>query len=540
MKTFEGKIVAEGIVMGNIAIYHKNKNAISRMQITDAQAEIERFHRAREAAKKELLDLYQKVSIEIGEADAEIFAVHQMLLDEADYIESVTNMIQSQMVCAEYAVEIAGENFADMFANLKDDFLSERASDIRDISNRVVNVLLDEAPEAFEMEAPSIVLAKDLAPSETVSLDKSKVLAFVTTNGSTNSHTAILASSMNIPALVGVEYTDDLDGKMAIVDAYEGMLIIEPDEAMLAMYQKILCEHEKAQAELEALKGQENVTRDGKQIMIDANIGDPDSVEEALLNDARGIGLFRSEHLYLQANNRPTEEELFEAYRMVAEKMDGKPVVIRTLDLGADKQVDYIDFGNEHNPALGNRAIRVCLDHPEVFKGHLRAILRASAYGYVKILYPMIITVEEVRRIKELFKEAKAELDALHIPYNDVPQGVMIETPAAVFISEELAQEVDFFSIGTNDLTQYMLAVDRQNPNMDAIYDSRHLAVLRAIEMTIQSAHKAGIPVGICGELASDTQMTETLLRMGVDELSVNPSRILSLRKAVRDCDLSK
>ena len=477
---------------------------------------------------------------EVGEANAQIFDVHQMMLDDLDYVESIENMIRSQGINAEFAVATTGDNFSEMFAAMDDDYMRARAADVKDISNRVVSVLQGAEEGGIDSSEPVILVADDLAPSETVQLDKSLVLSFVTRHGSTNSHTAILARTMNIPALIGIDYSDDVNGKFAIVDGYEGKLIIEPDEETLKIYEeKKYADEEKARLLLE-LRGKENVTLDGKKINLYANIGGVGDVADVLKNDAGGIGLFRSEFLYLGSNDFPTEEEQFKAYRTVAENMAGKKVIIRTLDLGADKQVDYFSLGNEENPALGYRAIRICLTQPEIFKTQLRAIFRASYYGNISIMYPMIISVDEVHEIKAIVAEVKKELDEAGIPYGNVEQGIMIETPAAVLMSEELGKEVDFFSIGTNDLTQYTLACDRQNPKLERFNDAHHPAVLKAIQMTIENGHKGGAWVGICGELGADTTLTETFLRMGVDELSVSPSRILAVREKIRTTDLSK
>ena len=528
----QGKSVFGGIAIGKLSIYNKGENVVKRSKVDDVEAEVKRFEEAKETAKAQLKGLYDKAMKEVGEANAQIFDVHQMMLDDLDYVESIENMIRSQGINAEFAVATTGDNFSEMFAAMDDDYMRARAADVKDISNRVVSVLQGAEEGGIDSSEPVILVADDLAPSETVQLDKSLVLSFVTRHGSTNSHTAILARTMNIPALIGIDYSDDVNGKFAIVDGYEGKLIIEPDEETLKIYEeKKYADEEKARLLLE-LRGKENVTLDGKKINLYANIGG--------VGDAGGIGLFRSEFLYLGSNDFPTEEEQFKAYRTVAENMAGKKVIIRTLDLGADKQVDYFSLGNEENPALGYRAIRICLTQPEIFKTQLRAIFRASYYGNISIMYPMIISVDEVHEIKAIVAEVKKELDEAGIPYGNVEQGIMIETPAAVLMSEELGKEVDFFSIGTNDLTQYTLACDRQNPKLERFNDAHHPAVLKAIQMTIENGHKGGAWVGICGELGADTTLTETFLRMGVDELSVSPSRILAVREKIRTTDLSK
>lgn len=535
-----GKSVFGGIAIGNLSLYRKNDNAVKRVKVEDPEVEINRFEEAKETAKAQLGQLYDKAMKEVGEANAAVFEVHQMMLDDLDYIESVQNMIRSQGINAEFAVATTGDNFSEMFAAMDDDYMKARAADVKDISNRVVAVLQGGDQDGFKSDEPVIIIAEDLAPSETVQLDKSKVLSFVTRGGSTNSHTAILARTMNIPALIGVDFDDSIDGKFAIVDGFAGKLIVEPEEDVLAVYRQKQEEEREKLRLLQELKGKENVTLDGTKVNLYANIGGVKDVMDVLKNDAGGIGLFRSEFLYLESNDYPSEEAQFKAYRTVAENMAGKKVIIRTLDIGADKQVDYFQMEKEENPALGYRAIRICLDRVDVFKTQLRAIYRASYYGKISVMYPMIISVDEVRRIKEIVEEVKKELDEQGAPYGEVETGIMIETPAAVFMSEELAKEVDFFSIGTNDLTQYTLACDRQNAKLDGINDPHHPAVLRAIEMTIKNGHKGGAWVGICGELGADTTLTETFLRMGVDELSVSPSRILAVRDKIRSIDLSK
>ena len=535
-----GKSVFGGVAIGKLSIYQKQDNVVKRQKIEDTEAEVARFHTAKETAKEQLGQLYEKALKEVGEANAMVFEVHQMMLDDLDYVESVENIIRSQGVNAEYAVATTGDNFSQMFAAMDDEYMRGRAADIKDISNRVVNVLSGVVAGGINSTEPVILLAEDLAPSETVQLDKSLVLSFVTKLGSTNSHTAILARTMNIPALIGINYPEDVEGKMGIVDGFIGKLIIDPDEETLAKYRKKKEEEEEKARLLLELKGKENVTLDGTKINLYANIGSVGDVADVLKNDAGGIGLFRSEFLYLESSDYPSEEEQFKAYRTVAENMAGKKVIIRTLDIGADKQVDYFDLKKEDNPAMGYRAIRICLERVDVFKTQLRALWRASYYGKISVMFPMIISVDEVHRIKEIVEDVKKELEEQGIPYGEVEIGVMIETPAAVMITEDLAKEVDFFSIGTNDLTQYTLAIDRQNPALDNFYDSHHPAILKMIQMTVENGHKGGAWVGICGELGADTTLTETFLRMGVDELSVSPSRVLSVRNAIRNIDLRK
>lgn len=534
----QGKSVFGGVAMGRLSIYKKKDQVVKRLKISDTDAEIKRYTDATERAKEQLTALYEKAMKEVGESSAAIFEVHQMMLDDLDYQESITNMIQTQYVNAEYAVAVTGDNFSEMFAAMDDEYMKARAADVKDISNRVIAVLEGIEDTELNSNEPVILVAEDLAPSETVQLDKSLLLSFVTRYGSTNSHTAILARTMNIPALIGVDYSDDIDGKYGIVDGYSGTLYIDPDEETIEKYRKMQEEEEKKHRLLQELKGMPNVTKDGREIKLYANIGGVGDVPSVLQNDASGIGLFRSEFLYLESDDFPSEEDQFNAYRSVAQTMAGKKVIIRTLDIGADKQVDYFNLAHEDNPAMGYRAIRICLEQPEIFKTQLRALYRASYFGNIAIMFPMIISVDEVRRIKVIVEEVKKELDEQGLAYGDVELGIMIETPAAVWMTEELAKEVDFFSIGTNDLTQYTLAIDRQNPRLDSFYDAHHPAILRAIQMTIENGHKGGAWVGICGELGADTTLTETFLRMGVDELSVSPSRVLSVRAAIRDCDL--
>lgn len=531
----EGKSVFGGIAIGRLSIYNKKENQVKREKITDVEAEITRFTDAKETAKEQLKGFYEKAVKEVGEVNAAIFEVHQMMLDDLDYVESITNMIRTQEVNAEFAVASTGDNFSKMFAAMDDDYMKERAADVKDISNRVISILQNAENGSVTGEEPVILLADDLAPSETVQLDKSKVLSFVTRHGSTNSHTAILARTMNIPALIGIDFSEDVNGKMGIVDGYTGKLYIEPDEETMKKYEAKKAEDENKKRLLLELKGKENVTLDGKKINLYANIGGVADVANALSNDAGGIGLFRSEFLYLESEDYPTEEAQFAAYKTVAENMAGKKVIIRTLDIGADKQVDYFHMEKEENPAMGYRAIRICLDRPEIFKTQLRAIYRASYYGTISIMFPMIISAKEVKRIKEIVAEVKAELTAEGIPFKDCELGIMIETPAAVMISDLLAEEVDFFSIGTNDLTQYTLAIDRQNPKLDSFYDSHHEAILRMLQMVVDNGHKHGCWVGICGELGADTTLTSTFLKMGFDELSVSPAMILRVREEIRN-----
>ena len=531
----EGKSVFGGIGIGRLSIYNKKENQVKREKITDVEAEITRFTDAKETAKEQLKGFYEKAVKEVGEVNAAIFEVHQMMLDDLDYVESITNMIRTQEVNAEFAVASTGDNFSKMFAAMDDDYMKERAADVKDISNRVISILQNAENGSVTGEKPVILLADDLAPSETVQLDKSKVLSFVTRHGSTNSHTAILARTMNIPALIGIDFSEDVNGKMGIVDGYTGKLYIEPDEETMKKYEAKKAEDENKKRLLLELKGKENVTLDGKKINLYANIGGVADVANALSNDAGGIGLSRSQFLHLESEDYPTAEAQFAAYKTVAENMAGKKVIIRTLDIGADKQVDYFHMEKEENPAMGYRAIRICLDRPEIFKTQLRAIYRASYYGTISIMFPMIISVKEVKRIKEIVAEVKAELTTEGIPFKDCELGIMIETPAAVMISDLLAEEVDFFSIGTNDLTQYTLAIDRQNPKLDSFYDSHHEAILRMLQMVVDNGHKHGCWVGICGELGADTTLTSTFLKMGFDELSVSPAMILRVREEIRN-----
>ncbi|MBR2186510.1 MAG: phosphoenolpyruvate--protein phosphotransferase [Lachnospiraceae bacterium] len=540
MTEFTGKAVFGGIAVGLASVYRKKDSTVEKRKVEDSQKEWERFEEAVETAKEELQALYDRVAEEAGEESAMVFEVHQMMLEDDDYLESIEDMIKEENLNAEYAVSATGDSFAEMFSEMEDEYMQGRAADIKDVSSRVVRILSGGADETAKSDVPVILLADDLAPSETVQLDKSKILSFVTRFGSTNSHTSILARTMNIPALIGVDFPEDADMKEAIVDGFVGKLILEPDEKTLEHYRELLKKEEEKRELLEKLKGKENKTIDGREIRLFANIGSVSDVSEVLKNDAGGIGLFRSEFLYLESSDYPTEEEQFKAYKTVAEKMEGREVIIRTLDIGADKSCDYFGIEKEDNPALGYRAIRICLDRTDVFKTQLRAIYRASRFGCIGIMFPMIISVGEVKQIKEIVEEVKASLKEEGHEFGEVELGIMVETPAAVFMSEELAEEVDFFSIGTNDLTQYTLAIDRQNARLEKINDPHHPAVLRAIETTIKNGHKHGAWVGICGELAADTSLTETFLRMGVDELSVSPSRVLSVRDAIRKTDLSK
>ncbi len=531
----EGKSVFGGIAIGKVEIFKKGENQISRKSITDVAAEVARFEAAKAEAADQLAKLYQKALVEVGEVNAAIFEVHQMMLEDLDYLDAIHGIIENQQVNAEYAVAQTSDNFSEMFAAMDDEYMSARAADIRDISDRVISILCGVKAGGIRSDEPVILLADDLAPSETVSLDKAKVLSFVTRYGSANSHTAILARTMNIPALISVDYPSDIEGKMAIVDGNEGVLIVDPTVSVLESYQEKQKRIQEEKELLLQLKGKENETSDGRKIQLFANIGGVSDVAAVLANDAGGIGLFRSEFLYLQSEDFPTEEQQFIAYKSVVETMAGKKVIIRTLDIGADKQVDYLGLKEEDNPALGYRAIRICLDQPEIFKTQLRAIYRASYYGNLAVMFPMIISVDEVKRIKAILEEVKTSLEADGLPYKEIEIGVMIETPAAVMMSDLLAKEVDFFSIGTNDLTQYTLAIDRQNEKLDSFYDAHHPAVLRMIQMVVENGHKENCWVGICGELGADLEMTETFINMGIDELSVSPSMVLRVREKIRN-----
>ncbi len=540
MLKLSGKVVYKGIVMGPVAVLKKDDQQVKRTKITDADAELVRLGKAGEQAQAQLQKLYDKAVKEVGEASAAIFEVHQMMLEDDDYLDAIHNMIQTEMVNAEYAVAVTGDNFSEMFANMDDDYMKARAADVKDISNRLVrNLMGQEDVDLADME-PSIIVADDLSPSETVQMDKKKILAFVTVHGSSNSHTAILARMMNIPALIGVSVNLDevRTGMKAVVDGLKGEVIFDPSEEVCAEAEERIREEQEKLKLLQTLKGKDNVTLSGKKIDIYANIGSVSDVGYVLENDAGGIGLFRSEFLYLGRDNFPTEEEQFQAYRQVVQTMAGKKVVIRTLDIGADKQADYFNLGKEDNPAMGYRAIRICLKQPDIFKTQLRALFRAAMHGNLSVMYPMITSVEEVRRIYEIVEQVKAKLDEQQVPYKVPEQGIMIETPAAVMVSDELAEIVDFFSIGTNDLTQYTLALDRQNTKLDDFYNPHHKAILRMIQMVADNAHKCGKWVGICGELGADLELTEEFLRMGIDELSVAPSMVLKVRKAVREADV--
>ena len=535
MEKYTGKSIFKGIAIGKILFYQKGEQPVKRVKIEDTAEQIKRYEDARAKAAEQLQGLYEKALKEVGEANAAVFEVHQMMLEDDDYIDSVVNIIETQQVNAEFAVATTGDNFAKMFAEMEDDYFKARAADVKDISERMVNILSGNESGGALGDEPVIVVAEDLAPSETVQMDKEKLLAFVTRLGSANSHTAILARTMNIPALIEVDIKEEWNGKMAVVDGYTGTFYIDPDEETLKKMQEKKEEDIKARELLQELKGKEDITVDGKHIKLYANIGGVKDVTSVLANDAAGIGLFRSEFLYLEADNYPDEEAQFQAYKTVAENMAGKKVIVRTLDIGADKQVDYFNLDHEENPAMGYRRIRICLDRRDIFRTQLRALLRASAYGNIGIMYPMIISVDEVKEIKKIVESIKAELTEKGIEYGEVEQGIMIETPAAVMISDLLAEEVDFFSIGTNDLTQYTLAIDRQNSKLDNIYDSHHPAVLRMIQKTIENGHKAGCWVGICGELGADMTLTETFLKMGIDELSVSPTFVLPIRKLIRE-----
>ena len=535
MEKYTGKSIFKGIAIGKILFYQKGEQPVKRVKIEDTAEQIKRYEDARAKAAEQLQGLYEKALKEVGEANAAVFEVHQMMLEDDDYIDSVVNIIETQQVNAEFAVATTGDNFAKMFAEMEDDYFKARAADVKDISERMVNILSGNESGGALGDEPVIVVAEDLAPSETVQMDKEKLLAFVTRLGSANSHTAILARTMNIPALIEVDIKEEWNGKMAVVDGYTGTFYIDPDEDILKKMQEKKEEDIKARELLQELKGKEDVTVDGKHIKLYANIGGLKDVASVLANDAARIGLFRSEFLYLEADNYPDEEAQFQAYKTVAENMAGKKVIVRTLDIGADKQVDYFNLDHEENPAMGYRAIRICLDRRDIFRTQLRALLRASAYGNIGIMYPMIISVDEVKEIKKIVESIKTELTEKGIEYGEVEQGIMIETPAAVMISDLLAEEVDFFSIGTNDLTQYTLAIDRQNSKLDNIYDSHHPAVLRMIQKTIENGHKAGCWVGICGELGADMTLTETFLKMGIDELSVSPTFVLPIRKLIRE-----
>ena len=538
MITLEGKSVYGGIAIGKIAFYKRDEITIKRRHVDDTEQEIRRFEAAKEKAAEELQKLYDKAMEDVGETNAMIFEIHKMMLEDLDYVESVVNIIKSQEVNAEYAIGTTADNFAAMFQAMDDAYMQGRAADVKDVSERLLRVLSDSTNGPMVLEEPVILAADDLVPSETVQLDKEKVLSFVTMYGSSNSHTAILARTMSIPAVIGAgdELSTEYDGRLAAVDGFEGKIYIEPDEETLERLKKRQQEDIEQKELLEKLKGKENITSKGQKVSVYANIGNMADVGAVLKNDAGGIGLFRSEFLYLESDTYPTEEEQFSVYKTVAENMAGRKVIIRTLDIGADKKVDYFGLDKEENPALGYRAIRICLTQPDIFKTQLRALYRASAFGRIAIMFPMIISVAEVKRIREIIEEVKTELRTEGIPFReDVETGIMIETPAAVMVSRELAKEVDFFSVGTNDLTQYTLAIDRQNEKLDQFYDAHHPAVLAMIKMAAESAHAEGKWIGICGELAADTSLTETFLSMGIDELSVSPGMVLPLRKKIRE-----
>lgn len=537
MQSYQGKSVYKGIAMGPVVVLKKNDYQVKRTRIEDPEAEIKRVDEALEKSKEQLQKLYDKAVQEVGEASAAIFEVHQMMLEDDDYLEAIQNTIRTEQINAEYAVAATGDNFAEMFASMDDDYMKARSADIKDISERLVRNLSGQDDADLSSIEPSIIVADDLSPSETVQMDKDKILAFVTVHGSTNSHTAILARMMNIPALIGVDMNleEIHTGMEAVVDGFQGTVIFEPDETVKAQTTEKMAEEAEKLILLQELKGKENVTLDGHKINIYANIGSVGDIGYVMENDAGGIGLFRSEFLYLGRNDFPTEEEQFQAYKQAVQMMAGKKVIIRTLDIGADKQVDYFNLGNEDNPAMGYRAIRICLKQPEIFKTQLRALLRAAVYGNLSIMYPMITSTEEVKKIYEIVAEVEEELKAQEIQYKIPEQGIMIETPAAAIISDRLAEMVDFFSIGTNDLTQYTLAIDRQNEKLDEFYNPHHEALLRMIQMVVDNAHKCGKWAGICGELGADTTLTEEFVRMGLDELSVAPSMVLKLRKIVRE-----
>lgn len=542
MEEYRGKSVFGGIAIGKICVYRKGEQQVKRVKTEDTEGEMQRYTQAKEEAVRQLKTLYEKAVKEVGEANAAIFEIHQMMLEDDDYNESVENIIRTQKVNAEYAVAATSDNFSQMFASMEDDYMRERAADVKDISERILAVLGGGAKSTVNTEEPVIILADDLAPSETVQLDKDKVLSFVTVHGSVNSHTAILARTMGIPALIGTQIPLDaqVDGKLAVVDGSNGAVYVDPDPEILSEMQRRRQEEEEKKELLQQLKGKENITLDGKKVMLYANIGNIKDLATVIQNDAGGIGLFRSEFIYLEKEEYPTEEEQFKIYKIVAETMAGKRVIIRTLDIGADKKCSYFEMDEEENPALGYRAIRICLTRPEIFKTQLRALFRAAVYGNLAVMYPMITSLWEIKRIKEIAEEVKAELKEQNMEFRVPEQGIMIETPAAVMVSADLAKEVDFFSIGTNDLTQYTLAVDRQNPKLDEFYAPHHPAVLSMIRMTVENAHRAGIWAGICGELGADLSLTKEFLAMGVDELSVSPGRILPIRKIVLETDVEE
>ena len=540
MQVATGKSILNGVAIGPLRIYRKEETQTAVSSTLTVAEELARFDSARVKAQEQLGALYEKALDEVGEENAAIFEIHEMMLDDDDYLDAVKSIIETQGATAEYAVATTGENFAAAFADMEDAYMKARATDIKDVSSRVVNILSGATEGNALGDEPAILVADDLTPSETVQLDKSKLLGFITRYGSSNSHTAILARTMNIPALIGVEYDDSWDGKLAVLDGYNHCVYVDPAPELLTTMEEKRKEDLKQEALLQGLKKKPNVTLDGKEIKVYANIGNASDVGLVLQNDAGGIGLFRSEFIYLDSQDFPTEDEQFAIYKRVAETMAGKKVIIRTLDIGADKQASYFNLDKEENPALGYRAIRICLTRKDIFKAQLRAILRASAYGTVSIMFPMIISVREIRDAKDILEECRRELREKGVPVGEVEIGIMIETPAAVMLADELAEEVEFFSLGTNDLTQYTLAIDRQNPKLDAFYDAHHPAVLRMIRQTVEAGHRHGCWVGICGELGADMTLTETFLRMGVDELSVSPPAVLPLRKKIRSLDLSK
>ena len=542
MQAYNGKSVFGGIAIGKISVYQKKEQQVKRVKVEDPDQEMARYEKAKEEGIRQLQGLYDKALREVGEANAAIFEVHQMMMEDDGYNESVENIVRSQGVNAEYAVATTGDNYAQMFSAMDDDYMRERAADVRDISERLLTILNGEAADAVDANEPKIIVAEDLAPSETVQLDKDRVLSFVTVKGSLNSHTAILARTMAIPALVNTSMTLDsaMDGKLGIVDGASGTFYVDPDEKTLEEMKTRQEEDLSRKQLLLTLKGKDNVTLDGQKVMLYANIGNIKDLATVIQNDAGGIGLFRSEFIYLEKEDFPTEEEQFQIYRQVAQTMAGKRVIIRTLDIGADKQYDYFNMEHEENPALGCRAIRICLTRPEIFKTQLRALFRASVFGRIAIMYPMITSVQEVRQIKKIVEEVKQELTSQGVEFGNPEQGIMIETPAAAIISDDLAKEVDFFSIGTNDLSQYTMAIDRQNPQLDPFFDPHHPAVLRMISMVVENAHKAGIWAGICGELGADQSLTKEFLAMGVDELSVSPGSILPLRKIILETNVGE
>ena len=543
MVVYSGKSVFGGIAIGKICVYAKEDSQVKRERIEDPEAEIKRYHEAKDVAIEQLGVLYEKALKEVGEDGAGVFEAHQMMLDDGDYIDSVENIIRTQSVNAEYAVAQTGDQMAQMFLDMEDEYFRGRAADVHDISERLIGVLSGKGSGGIQTDEQVIIVADDLAPSETVQMDKDKILSFVTVHGSANSHTSILAKTMNIPAMIGcdIPLDDTVNGKMAVVDGFEGKVYIEPNEETMAAKKKLYEEEQEKKALLEQLKGKDNVTLDGQHINLYANIGNTKDLGLVLKNDAGGIGLFRSEFIYLGSQDYPTEEEQFEIYKTVAQTMAGKKVIIRTLDIGADKQADYFALPKEENPAMGLRAIRICLTRPEVFMTQLRAILRASAFGKIAIMFPMIISLEEVKEIKGIVNEVKTELDDAGISYDkNIELGIMIETPAAVMVADELAEEVDFFSVGTNDLTQYTLAIDRQNDSLEKFYNSHHPAILKMLKMIVDAAHRHGAWAGICGELGADLTLTKDFLAMGFDELSVSPGRILPLRKIVLETDVSE